>query len=949
MRFRLRGRVYTPTSMAAVTPRATLGLLCACFFLSGATGLVYEVVWLRLLGLVFGHTVYAITTVLAAFMAGLGLGSFLFGRRAARFTDPVRTYGVLEIAIGVYCALLPLLLWLVSAVYPYLYRLLSVSYAAFGFVQFLFIAILLIVPTTLMGGTLPILTQAVARRGQSIGRTVGTLYAVNTFGAVVGVAGAGYFLLPAVGNRAAIAIAALGNVAVGVLAIWFSRRLRVPASEAPPAPAPARTRLAKAEAAPPVTGLERRLIAVALGISGAVSMIYEVAWTRALSLVIGSSTYAFSAMLVAFLIGIAGGAALYSWRWGTRRASAGSLAAIQAGIGFTSALVLLAFDRLPEAFLVLLGSTSMGGAEFWQLFVSACSLLLPTLLIGASFPCAVSAWSTTPERAGEDTGRLYAGNTLGAIVGTVLAGFLLVPWIGVHTSVKLGIVVNLAVAVALCVVGQRPISAWRWAILDAALVVAGIVVFLPGWDLQVMSSGPAIHAPGYLRQARSQPLGAILRTKEVLFYEDGTSATVSVTRSGPHLALRVNGKPDASTDPLDMQTQLMTGHLPLLIHRDPKSVLVVGLGSGITAAAVARHPITSMEVIEIERAVVTASDFFAKENGDVLKDPRVRLVVADARNFLLTTPDRYDVIVSEPSNPWIGGVASLFTRESFEMARSRLKPGGVMAQWVQSYSLMPEDLKMVVATFRSVFPNTSVWHVGAVDYVLVGTLDGGPIDLQGIKARYQANEGLRRDLARGGVLDWPGVLGYFILGGADVARFAEGAPLNTDDRLPLEFSAPRGLYLETSGSNFRLIRSFRSSDLPELAAGDLGEVDRPAPRTMIGRTDLWRKIWDDALVQFRRALVLDPDYTPAIAGSGQALLRLGQPKEGLALAEKILAKDPQSVEALYLAGLSWQALDDRGKAVEYLQQASALAPNHEELKRALQNAQRGSGGSRTGS
>ena len=356
-----------------------------------------------------------------------------------------------------------------------------------------------------------------------------------------------------------------------------------------------------------------------------------------------------------------------------------------------------------------------------------------------------------------------------------------------------------------------------------------------------------------------------------------------------------------------------------------------------------------MEVVEIEPAVVNASRFFAKENADVLRDPRVRLTVADARNFLLTTPDRFDVIVSEPSNPWIGGVASLFTRESFELARSRLKPGGVMAQWIQSYSLMPDDLKMVVATFRSVFPNASVWHVGAVDYVLIATLDPSPMDLPGIKARYQANEAMRRDLARCGVLDWPGILGYFILGGADLARFAEGAALNTDDRLPLEFSAPRGLYLETSGSNFRLIRSFRTNDLPELTAKDLGEIDRPVPRTSIGVTDLWRKVWDDALVQFRRALVLDPEYEPAIAGSGHALLKLGQPREGLALAEQVLAKDPRNVDALYLAGLAWQALDDRGKAVTYLQQASALAPDHEELKRALQSAQRGAGRGRAGS
>jgi spermidine synthase len=917
----------------AVTRRAALGLLCACFFLSGATGLVYEVVWLRLLGLVFGHTVYAITTVLAAFMAGLGLGSYLFGRRAARFADPVRVYGALEIGIGIYCALLPALLWLVSSVYPHLYRLLSVSYTAFGFVQFLLVAALLLIPTTLMGGTLPILTQAVVRGDRGIGQTVGLLYAVNTFGAVIGVAAAGYFLLPAVGNRVAIGVAAAGNVAVGVLAIWYSRALRIPPDEA--APAPIRSKPGKVPAPTSV-----RLIALGLGVSGAVSMVYEVAWTRGLALVIGSSTYAFSAMLVAFLVGIAGGAALYSWLWGAHRASATGFALIQVGIGLTSALVLLAFDRLPEAFLSILGSASARRLEMVQLVVSAGSLLAPTLLIGASFPCALSACASTPERAGEETGRLYAVNTLGAIVGTVLAGFVLVPAIGIHTAVKAGIVANLAVAIALSALGPRPITALRWATLDVALVVAGIVIFIPGWDLQVMSSGPAIHAVNYLRQARAESMSSVLRTKEVLFYQDGASATVSVTRSGRNLALRVNGKPDASTDMLDMQTQLMIGHLPLLLHRDPKSVLMVGLGSGVTAGAVARHPIERLEVVEIEPAVVAASSFFARENRDVLKDPKVRLLLADARNFFLTTPERYDVIISEPSNPWIGGIASLFTREAFQLARSRLQPGGVMAQWLQSYSLLPEDLKMIVRTFQSVFPNTSIWHVGPVDYVLIGTAEDTPIDLARVKARYAANEALRVDFARSGVIYWPGMLGFFILGGDDVGRFADGAALNTDDRLRLEFTAPRGLYLDTSAENFSILRSFRTADLPRLSPDGRGEIDQPAARTAIGYTDLWRKVWDDALAQFRRALELDPTYTAALVGTGESLMRLGRPKDGLDMAQKVLAREPKRLDALYLAGLAAGALDDRPNAIVYLEQASALAPDNEDIKRAIQAARR---------
>ena len=233
-------------------------------------------------------------------------------------------------------------------------------------------------------------------------------------------------------------------------------------------------------------------------------------------------------------------------------------------------------------------------------------------------------------------------------------------------------------------------------------MAAVAVFFAPGWDQSVMSSGPAVYGKGYLRDSR-RSMQEILRGHQVLFYRDGISGTVAVTREGDHVFLRVNGKMDAGTA-VDMPTQLMSGHMPMLLHQDPRSVLVIGMGSGITAGAVARHPVQRLDIVEIEPAVVEASRFFAHIHGDVLKDPRTRVVFADGRNYLLTTPQRYDVIISEPSNPWIGGLASLFSVEFFTIARQRLRPGGMMLQWIQGYNIVPEDLRMVINTFRSVFP-----------------------------------------------------------------------------------------------------------------------------------------------------------------------------------------------------------------------------------------------------
>jgi spermidine synthase len=788
-----------------------VAVLLACLFVSGATALVYEVVWLRMLGLVFGHTVYAITTVLAAFMGGLGLGSYLFGRRSAGFTDPIRIYGILEIGVGVYCALTPFFFWLASRLYLRLHGTLTSSYETFSLVQFALVLLVLLVPTALMGATLPVLVQGLVRRDAEISRTVGTLYAVNTFGAVVGVALAGYVLLPEWGNRTVLWGTAVANVVIGGLAIAYGwsrtsgRDRRATRADAELRPA------ATVEAGKRSGSLATTLVAAALAISGAVSMVYEVAWTRALALVIGSSTYAFSAMLVAFLIGIAGGAAAYSYFWGARRAGVAAFAAIQAGIGLSVALVVLVFERLPQVFLLALQrSQSPEFVQAAQIMVSSLALLGPALLIGATFPCAMAVCASTAARAGADTGRLYAINTLGAIGGAVLTGFLLIPAIGVYASIAAGIATNLVLGAVLFAAPFRAVPGWRWGAFGAGLVAAAsVILFLPRWNPEVMSSGAAIYAMEYMPDSKGGMTAAWLVRREVVFYRDGASATVAVTRSGDHLSLRVNGKVDASSDPADMPTQLMLGHLPLLLHREPRDVLVIGLGSGITAGAVARHPVARLDMVEIEPAVVEASRFFTRENGNVLRDSRARLIIADARNFLLTTPRRYDVITSEPSNPWIGGVASLFSREFFELARQRLRSGGLMVQWIHGYGLAPEDLGMIVATFRSVFPATSLWQVAQGDYLLVGRSEAEPVDLPSVKARWAALPGFREDLQRIGIEDWAGVLGFFLLAEADVARLPVGSRLNTDDWLGLEFSAPRGVLLDTVAPNYRMLQQAR--------------------------------------------------------------------------------------------------------------------------------------------
>ena len=896
-------------------------VLALCFFLSGATGLLYQIVWMRMLGLVFGHTVLATTAVLVAFMGGLALGSLLLARRASRLSNLIAVYGWLEVGIGLYCALLPLLLYAAAAIYLALARGLGLSYGAYTVVQFVLVGLVLLVPTTLMGGTLPVLAQALTRDPGRLGRTIGALYAINTFGAVAGVALAGYVVLPAIGNRWSLAVAAAANLAVGALAIAYARRR--PALASPPAPA--------ADTSTALTP-EGRATVLALGLSGAIAMVYEVGWTRALALVIGSSTYAFTAMLLAFLIGIAGGSALYSWLRGRGRATPTGFAVLQMAIALATAGAMLIYERLPALFLRGYEySTAPAAIALTQLGVSVAALLLATLFIGATFPCAVSAAARGEGRAGEDVGRTYAVNTLGAIVGSALAGLVLIPMMGLHASFRLAVSANLLLAVALFLGPPRPVRRRRQAAAVVAAVLAVGAWFLPPWSRDVLSSGVAVYAQQYQAfgwekfRTRAVP-------KTILYYRDGPTASVTVHHEGDNLFLRVNGKTDASTS-FDMVTQLMSGHLPMLLHPAAKDVLVIGLGSGVTAGAIAGYPLERLDLVEIEPAVVEAARFFGAYNANVLDNPKVHVSIADGRNYLLTTPRRYDVIVSEPSNPWIGGLASLFTVEMFQHARDRLQPGGLMVQWVQAYALQADDLKMVIRTFASVFPSTSVWGATAGDFLLVGSVQPRPLDLRAVQQRLTANPTAPRLF--GPTPGWPELMGYFQLGPEDTVRLVGEARLNTDDRLPLEFSAPRSLYLNTAETNRLLVAGAQRAPLPPLSKDSEALLATPPAKTTLGLAFARHAMIRQALAQFDEALALDAAYAPALEGAAAASLRLNRNGRALELAERAAAADPQSPRAQYLLGAAAARLYDTARAGAAFERATALAPESVAMKELL--------------
>jgi spermidine synthase len=652
-----------------------------------------------------------------------------------------------------------------------------------------------------MGATLPLLAGFAARRLPTAGSRAGRLYAANTAGAVFGAAAAGLVLLPALGVARTNGLAVLLDLLVGAAAIGLGRRAVTPAIPVHAGPAPPRRPGSRGRpGASPGFALHAALLTAA--VSGAVGLVYEVAWTRALTLVLGSSVYAFTVMLTTVLLGLAAGSFLAARVVDRLRAPGLALGLVQLLTGAAGAATLWGLGELPFLFLALFRSS--GGRHdlvlLVELLVAAAVVLLPALGAGAVFPLCVRLAIAGEPVVGRAVGHLAGLNALGAIAGSVLGSFLLLPRTGIRGTLLFAILVNLACALVLLVLlgGRRRAVVLPLALAAPALGL-GLIVAAPPWQPRLMTAGVAVYARDLQGLSRREVLEARRRAR-LRFYEEGLTATVSVEERDGVLSLHLDGKADASTAAVDMATQVLLGHLPVLFHPEPADVLVVGLGSGVTAGSALRHPLRAVTVVELEDAVVRASRLFDAVSGAPLDDPRARLVRSDARHFLRLTRERFDVIVSEPSNPWMSVAAGLFTREFFEAARARLAPGGVMGQWLHLYALEPELLRTVVATFHTVFPTRGLRS--ASDVLLIGAgARSGPTGEA--VARRMAVPPVRDDLARVRVSGLPDLLPRLLLDVEDVPLFARGAALNTDDNARLEFAAPRSLYADTTAENLR--------------------------------------------------------------------------------------------------------------------------------------------------
>jgi spermidine synthase len=796
-----------------------LSALQFCFFLSGAAGLIYQLAWTKSLGLLFGYSAYATATVLAVFMGGLASGSVWLGKYGERQANPIAFYAWIEFGVAATGGASISGLALVRAIYFDAYPLLSASRISLLGLRCLGAAIVLLVPSFLMGGTLPILVRGVTRRCSELGVRISGFYAINTLGAVAGTLAAGFLLLPMLGLRRSVAIAVLLNISAAMIALRLAPRAR-PAAEYVQQPA-----LKKFPAADLQTLLPSSpFLLLSFALVGGTAMAYEIAWSRLLATTVGSSTYAFTLMLATFLAGMGIGSFLFKWRIkGSRHASLQTIVSTQLATAGAALLFLLGFQYLPELIPPILRAMrgTFSGLVLAQWVTSALAMLPVAIVFGFNFPAFVVLIAGT-QREGVQTsstvGRAYAANTGGAIVAALLSGFLLLPWIGSFRVIAFAAALNLLLAVALQLCA-KPRSI-RTLTVSAALLSA--IAFV-GFSSRVYSRSFAAFGAvlyGNYHDARLT-VREVADTEDVVFFEDGVNTTIAVTRSDDYVGLKTNGKVDASN--LDSSTQLLLGDLGAILHPHPRRVLIIGFGGGMTASAVSRFPdVARIDCVEIEPAVFHAAPYLERLNRGVLRDPRLHLIFDDARNFLQTAREPYDLIISEPSNPWIAGVASLYTDEFYATVRKQLAPGGFFLQWVQAYSLEPSDFRMILATLTPHFPDVSVWHSAGRDFLLLARQSSEPLSFERSRALW-AQPNLHDDfqtLHLAEAESWPV---YFRLGDAEVRAFARGASVNSDDRTWLEYRASRSVLNEDlTAALEKEVAKFQKAPLPpELAASEV--------------------------------------------------------------------------------------------------------------------------------
>ena len=755
-------------------------LVLPLYLISGAAGLIYEVVWTRAFGVVFGNTIFAVSTVLTAFMLGLAGGSWLFGRVADKSAKPLKMYALLQVAIGAYAFVFPIVLAATDNLYGWVFRTFHPTFYPLSLLRFVLSVIILFVPTALMGGTLPVLSRLWAnsstKAGAATGRTVGLLYAVNTFGAVVGCFLAGYVLMRLFGVSNTIYLAASANIVVAILAFFLSALNK---------PRHVKTSSETAETIPADEGVavedkpakKRVVVLVAVALAGFCALALEVLWTRVLVFVLGTSVFAFACMLTCFIFGIALGSLICSRLFLRRiRNPVFTLGVVEFLIPLSVLLSIWLLGKLWYVDFLLTREWLTG--PFWKEVVAhfidaLVILLLPTLLMGMAFPIAVkicaTSWSAVAKRVGE----LYASNTIGCVAGSFAAGFVMIPLLGLRDSFFVVLGIGLFVGTGLIFFSEK-----RRAFLTAPVALISVAVLIVA----------VLFIP---RDVFLKTMNTYHYPSDIIYLKDDATGTVTVhdLPDGDRFIV-VDGVDVAGVDLMLRTTQKLQGYVPLLLHSNPKKVLQIGFGSGETSRVGLAFGVEQYNIVEICPAVFEAGKFFEDINKGSYKDPRLRKIIMDGKNFVKLTDEKFDIIMNDSTYPGTTGSSALYTYDHFRQCREHLTPDGVLSCWVP-LDLQPKDFQLVIRSFQKVCPHCSLWILNNClnkHAVLLGTLSPMKIDFQRVKKLVERPD-VFSDLADINIHSAFDLLDCLVVDEEGLKKIAGTGPLNTDDNPSLEFGA----------------------------------------------------------------------------------------------------------------------------------------------------------------
>ncbi len=795
-------------------------ILILLFFLSSSTGLGYEVLWSRWLITIFGSSSWAISTILTSFMLGLALGSYIASKlKKISSYNQFMLYGFAEASIGIYSFFFPLLINLINYLQGhYAFPWIS-HYFFYNLLRFFLSLSILLIPTTLMGATLPFLVGYISNRAENDKKWSGFLYGVNTLGAFIGTFLSGFFLIPSLGLIRTNLLFVVINLLVAFVSLLYikliEKNLKI---------VPEYQILSSPQNNNIVYSKFYKVILLIFFFNGLFNLGYEVLWTRSLNLIIGTTTYAFTIMLSIFLSGIAIGSLSISKLLDKIKNKLLLFIIFQFLITLCVMISPFLINQSPYLYLIILHNLGMSWISSIIIKIILCIILIfpLTFLMGAVFPLGFDLAYTNREKLRAEVGSLYSINTAGGIIGSFLAGFFFIPIAGIELSLKLTSLLHLIIVIVLLLsnkFSKEPILQYKKAFSVSLLIIIFLSI-LGNWDKRITASGVYFQPELFISPKGEIHLKDKMNKVSILFHSEGVSATVDVLKSpGGYQALTIDGKPVATSNFYDKRVQLMLGILPLLLHPNPENILIIGLGTGMTSGTSSIDKNSKdIKIIEINKEVVKASYQFRNWNLDVLRKKNVSLLIEDALHFIKYSDNKYDIITSDPIHPFVAGSGNLYSIEHYSISYEKLKENGIFCQWVPLYQLNAIDIKTILKTFYTAFPNATFWVTGT-NFILCGSK--GTLKLSINKLYEKASDRNYRKILNALGFWIPEELFMAYAGElSDLKNYFKDAPINSINYPFLEFSCPKAIFNKTVASNLKDILASIYYNIPSFIAFD---------------------------------------------------------------------------------------------------------------------------------